>query len=133
MGQILRLIIHDHVTGEEWRTPEHNDNKKKDDYHNGVKPELKKLLSKKIQSVLGTNGDFEIEEGKIIYVSQRINENTGKRVKKRFSLDIPAKDYFDRVSYMLLFTAYDFAVSNNVKLIIEIEPTEEYALMISVE
>lgn len=133
MGQILRLILHDHITGDEWRTPEHNDNKKKDDYHDEVKQELKKLLSNKIRAVFGTNGDFEIEDGKIIYVSQRYSEKTGGQVKKTFRLDIPAEDYFDQVSYMLLFTAYDFAMKYKVRLIIEIEPTEEYTIVVSVE
>lgn len=133
MGQILRLIIHDHVTGEEWRTPEHNDNKKKDDYHNVIKPELKKLLTKRLRDIVGSNGDFEIEDGEIIYVSQRINEKTGKKSNISKPTGIPADYFFEKISFMLLHTAFGFAMQHKVKLTIELEPTEKHILKISFE
>ena len=133
MGQILRLIIHDHVTGEEWRTPEHNDNKKKDDYHNVIKPELKKLLTQRLRDILGSNGDFEIEDGEIIYVSQRINKNTGKKSNISRPTGIPADYFFERISFMLLHTTFNFALKYKVKLTIEIDPTEKHTFVVSVE
>lgn len=42
MGHIIRLLVRDRTTGESYKTPNHDNNKKKDDYHRKIKEDLKK-------------------------------------------------------------------------------------------
>ncbi|MBI2279163.1 MAG: hypothetical protein HYU68_00495 [Bacteroidetes bacterium] len=125
MAQIIRLILIDNFTGNVYRTENHNDDNKKDDYHNEIKPLLKKELTDKIKGIYGTNGDFIIEDGKIVYVSTKTNPQTGKRIKRSVPLGIPAEDYFERLSFNILWITYNFANKHKINITIILEHTEE--------
>ena len=82
---MIRLIING-----KWKTPNHNQDKTKDDFHRSVKKEILKRVGRKIyQKHVGKNPNIEIDKktNKIVLKSQ-------KEKNKIFPTDIPAEDHF---------------------------------------
>jgi hypothetical protein len=116
---ILRLIIHDRIANKKYKTPNHSEVKAKDDFHRKVKPEIIKGISRKIKEVLGKNGDIAIEDGEIIYVSQKFDPETGKKKRMSKKTGLDASVYFDFSVLTILsihnvMVEYDFDYSLNV-------------------
>ena len=133
MGHIIRLIVKDRATKDTYKTPEHNDNKKKDDYHRELKEELKKQLSKKIKDIYGHNGDFEVDNGEIIYVSQKVDEETGQKREKVYRTRLPTDGYFEKVEFFILWTTYQYSKENKVDISIHLSFIDENCFQIIIE
>ena len=136
----LNLILIDAKTKEIWKTPKHNDDKRKDDFHRDVKPIIIRKLTRKLKNRFGENCDIHISDGEIYIVSQRINEKTGKRENNRINTNLSAEDYFDQISELLFITIlnqlniFDFESikitidrnsENIVNFIVELETKEK--------
>jgi hypothetical protein len=81
---------------------DHDDDKRKDDYHREVKQRIIDL-EPKLRKELGGNCDIEIADGMVIIISQRFDSQTGKRSKKEKNTKLLADQYFDKViSFMLM-------------------------------
>lgn len=133
MGHIIRLIVKDRATKDTYKTPEHNDNKKKDDYHRELKEELKKQLCKKIKDIYGHNGDFEVDNGEIIYVSQKVDEETGQKREKVYRTRLPTDGYFEKVEFFILWTTYQYSKENKVDISIHLSFIDENCFQIIIE
>jgi len=103
----LHLVLIDSKTKQVWQTPNHSDDKRKDDFHREVKPIIIKRLSRKLKNRFGENCDIQISDGEIFIVSQKINEESGKRQNARINTNLNADDYFNRVSKLLFITILD--------------------------
>lgn len=104
---IISLRLKDLADKSTWETPNHNDKKKKDDYHgeHGVKQDILYDLDEKIKQQFGKNPDVEIMDGKIVVVSQRVNIETGVKSKKQKVTELDAEDYFNKITtdFLTLF------------------------------
>ena len=101
---VIQFTLIDKTTGRVWKTPNHNKNKTLDDYHgpSGIKDIIMKDLDEKIKKKLGRNCDVNIDEGKIVIVSQTYDKETGKKSKIEHQTDLDADYYFE----MLRFSFY---------------------------
>ena len=133
MGHIIRLIVIDRTTKDTYKTPDHNDIKKQDDYHRELKDELKKELSRKIKEIYGGNGDFEVDNGEIIYVSQKIDNETGRKSEKVHRTGLPTDGYFEKVEFLIMLMTYQFCKENEIDFTIHFLFTEENNNQIIVE
>lgn len=104
MNLVIHLIVIDNNTGQVWKTPNHNDNSKKDDYHRDIKPIIIRDLPKKLKNLFGENCNIEIRNDEIYILSRIFDDKTGKRVKKRIRTDLKAENYFDKIAKYMLFT-----------------------------
>lgn len=99
---VCHFMTQDKVTKATWRTKNHNDDKRKDDYHREVKKKIIADLEPKLRKQFGDNCDIAIADGEIIIISQRYDEQTGKKSKKERNTRLSADRYFDKViSFML--------------------------------
>jgi len=133
MQHIIRLIVKDRTTKDNYKTPDHNDNKKKDDYHRELKEELKKQLNKKIKDIYGHNGDFEVDNGEIIYVSQKVDEDTGQKRERVYRTGLPTDGYFERIEFIILWTTYLFSKENEIDISIHFSFIDENYFQIIIE
>ncbi len=95
---MLKLLLRDTATQDVWITPNHNEDKRLDDFHREIKQDILKDVSKKLKSQYGENFDVEISNEEIYMVSQEFDRNNGTRKKTRRKADLLAKNYFERFS-----------------------------------
>jgi hypothetical protein len=134
MDFIIHYIFRDTKTNEKWKTPNHNEDDKLDDYHDIVKPEIAKALSKKLKNKFGKNCNIEIRDGVIVIVSQIFEKDTGRRSNKKIPTELRAEDFFEKIMKFIISVALKVVPSNYYKLInIRIEKTKDTTIFIIVE
>lgn len=100
----LHLVLIDAKTREIWQTPNHNGDKRKDDYHRDIKPIIIRRLSNKLKKRFGVNCNIEISNGEIFIVSQKFDKETGKRLNSRTNANLNADEFFQKISKLLFVT-----------------------------
>lgn len=109
----IHIILVDSKNKSKWETPAHHENSKKDDFHRIVKPRILKDISRKLKDKLGNNCDIEINDGLIIVISQKISNDTGKKIKERAKTNLAADKYFNRISYNVITTSIEIIYFRN--------------------
>ncbi len=125
MGQIIRLIIRDKKTGKRYKTENHNDNLQKDDFHRDIKRCIIKRLGKSIIKKYGENGNIEVDDGKIIYVSQMIDEYTGRRKGISIKTDIDVNDFFEEITMLFVNESYKISQKLDIDLTFKVIKNSE--------
>ncbi len=98
----INFELRDSITDMIWRTPNHNRDKRKDDFHTpqGVKAQIMNDLSPKIKKRFGHNPDIGISDGKIVIKIKILHP--GKKTKDTYTTDLYAEWYFDKVMRYIL-------------------------------
>jgi hypothetical protein len=133
MGFIINLIIKDKITKVVYKTPEHKDDRKRDDYHSKIKEDLIQQLPKKIINVFGHNGNFQIENGKIIYVCQKFDEQLGRRKQNAHRTELLAEDYFVKVGFLIVRFINRYTKQNTNKISIHLSFVNENYIKIIID
>jgi hypothetical protein len=119
----------DRVTTATWVTKGHNDDKRKDDYHREVKKQIIADLEPKLRKQFGDNCDIEIDNGEIIIISQRYDEQTGKKSKKEKNTRLPADRYFDKVISFIL-TTIEKITFDKLTILVEVDRDKEKRIVV---
>lgn len=98
-----------------------------------VKEELKKELSEKVKDIYGHNGDFEIDNGEIIYVFQKTDNKTGRRKENVYKKGIKADEYFDKIKFLILSTTYRFIKEKKIDIAVHFSFIGDNYLQITIE
>ena len=102
MNVICKLILTDSLTREKWETINHDNDKRNDDFHRKVKPQIMQEIDKRLKKKFGHNCNIKIENGEIVIVSQKFDEKTGRRPNNKITTNIKAERSFVKVvSYLL--------------------------------
>ena len=116
---MLKLLIRDDKTQDVWITPNHNADKRFDDFHREVKPDIIGNVPKQLKNQFGDNFDIEISNGEIYLVSQTFDIETGKRRKIKKGTKLNADDYFEKVPLNTLLAIIGSNLENAKQLAIE--------------
>lgn len=119
MGQIIKLIINDKKTGKSYKTENHNNNPKKDDFHRDVKKYIIGCLKKSIIEKYGKNGNIEVYDGRIIYISQKFNKDTGKRLKTSIDTHMDVEEFFQEITMFIVRYSYEISLEIDINLTIK--------------
>jgi hypothetical protein len=131
---VLHLILKDDKTNDVWKTPEHNDNYKKDDFHDKVKRVIIADLPKKLKDLFGRNCNIEIREGEIYIVSQIFDSKTGNRSNKRIRTELKAENYFEKVAKFILLTIlHELELSDYRSIVITINENAVVEYIVEIE
>ncbi|MGE0772484.1 MAG: hypothetical protein AB7K37_12280 [Cyclobacteriaceae bacterium] len=128
---VCRLILRDRISKAKWKTRNHSDDKKKDDYHREVKGQIISDLGPKIRKQFGDNCDIQLADGEIIVVSQKYDKQTGKKIKREKNTKISADKYFDKVVAFLLTTIRK-RIQGDFTIAIHVERKEQEKVLILV-
>jgi hypothetical protein len=134
MEIVFHLILVDTINKDVWKTPNHNKDKTKDDFHREVKQDIKADLSRKLREQFGDNVNIEIRDGEIYIISQIFDEITGRRTRKGIETGLKAENYFDKVSNFMLFTIiHEFLAMDCNMIVIKIDKNNLNIVKYSIE